>query len=557
MRTVRSPLVPRLTQYFVSGPALLAAALLSTIVLVLGPHSAAAATLEIGGKVTDQASNPIANCRVCVLVAGTITPAAPCDTTDAGGYYTVFVADGIYDVQVVPPAGSGFQSAITLNRPIAGATLVDFILVPPGVTPLSGRVLDALGNGVAGQYVSLIPPGGQALSVITDSLGVYSIQVGPGSYDMQVSGSANNLSANLPQNYYMQSTSALALAQSTVMDIPLPLKRVAIHVQDQAGNPVAGVQVSTSSTGAGNLTLGTLPAYGYSYYPNWGQQVVTNPSGDLTLWLFPSTPGNPYESFSFIPPPESGFAMFVLPDVSVTSDMTQVILLQTSSSCVPVALDFMPHALNLKSKGRWVTAFLTPPAPYKASQIEVGSIRLNGKVSANLATSWMRCSTTGRRRRAWAGIETYFSGLRGNFGWASGSALSAGIGRSPSSTALVEWQIRVVSRSKTGVSNRSLRSKAATVRSLASWLSLGSRQGILASLAKARLSCSFWLECMPGSSAETTTSPASAPVIEAYIRESAATLSPTCFMAASARRPAYAAPMATSSATFSLDAHSA
>ena len=90
--------------------------------------------------------------------------------------------------------------------------------------------------------------------------------------------------------------------------------------------------------------------------------------------------------------------------------------------------------------------------------------------------------------------------------------------------------MRVVMRSSTGVSNRSLRSKAATIMSLASWLSLGSRQGMRAKLAKVRLSCSFWLECMAGSSAETITRPASMPVIEAYMNASAATFSPTCFM---------------------------
>ncbi len=97
--------------------------------------------------------------------------------------------------------------------------------------------------------------------------------------------------------------------------------------------------------------------------------------------------------------------------------------------------------------------------------------------------------------------------------------------------------MRVVMRSRTGVSKRSLNSKAATVMSFASWLSLGSRQGMRAKAAKVRLSCSFWLECIAGSSAETIRSPASAPVIEAYMNASAATLSPTCFMVASARRP--------------------
>ncbi len=75
--------------------------------------------------------------------------------------------------------------------------------------------------------------------------------------------------------------------------------------------------------------------------------------------------------------------------------------------------------------------------------------------------------------------------------------------------------MRVVVRSSTGVSNFSERSKAAIVKSLHSWESEGSRQGTRANWAKRRLSCSFCDECIPGSSADTITSPASAPVNEA------------------------------------------
>jgi hypothetical protein len=46
------------------------------------------------------------------------------------------------------------------------------------------------------------------------------------------------------------------------------------------------------------------------------------------------------------------------------------------------------------------------------------------------------------------------------------------------------------------------------------------------------------------------------PTYDAVKSGSAATFTPTCFMAASARPPAMAAPSATSRATFSLGAHS-
>jgi hypothetical protein len=52
-------------------------------------------------------------------------------------------------------------------------------------------------------------------------------------------------------------------------------------------------------------------------------------------------------------------------------------------SCVSsttVDLEFDPRSLNLRSCGRWVEAKITPPAPFTANDIDVSSIRLNGKV---------------------------------------------------------------------------------------------------------------------------------------------------------------------------------
>ncbi len=62
---------------------------------------------------------------------------------------------------------------------------------------------------------------------------------------------------------------------------------------------------------------------------------------------------------------------------------------------------------------------------------------------------------------------------------------------------------------------------------------------------------------MSGSSAETITNPPVTPTCEAEKKGSAATLRPTCFMQARERAPAMDAPVAASTATFSLGAHSA
>ena len=135
------------------------------------------------------------------------------------------------------------------------------------------------------------------------------------------------------------------------------------------------------------------------------------------------------------------------------------------------------------------------------------------------------------------------------------SGCGAGL-KSPSSTRDDEWLVRVVRRMITGTENFSESSNALTVMSYASCESDGSRRSARANFARLRLSCSFWDECIPGSSAETSTNPPSGPTNVNVIKGSIATLSPTCFIAVSARAPAIDAPTAVSTATFSFTAHS-
>jgi PKD repeat protein len=111
------------------------------------------------------------------------------------------------------------------------------------------------------------------------------------------------------------------------MDITLPEKKVSVHVQDPAGNPVADVGITTSSPSNDDLALGILTAQGYSYYPYGDPPATTDASGDATLWLFPTSDSSTY-TFTATSPPESPFATFNVYDVAVTSDKTVIIVLQ-------------------------------------------------------------------------------------------------------------------------------------------------------------------------------------------------------------------------------------
>jgi hypothetical protein len=216
---------------------------------------------QLSGRVTDQSGTPLPGSFVEVVdPAGGSSMAGA--TADVRGNYSLTVPGGIYDVRVTPPGGSGFGTSVALGRNINADTVLDLVLVPNGVVNLSGRILDALGNGVPDQTVRLTPDGGSSLpAVLTDASGSYFFQVSPGNYYVVVSGYYNSHSLNVPHYYDYYSSTPLALTQSTVMDLPLPLKRVSLHVQDAAGRPQGNVAVSTGGL-ITHQRLGPAPAVG-------------------------------------------------------------------------------------------------------------------------------------------------------------------------------------------------------------------------------------------------------------------------------------------------------
>jgi hypothetical protein len=60
-------------------------------------------------------------------------------------------------------------------------------------------------------------------------------------------------------------------------------------------------------------------------------------------------------------------------------------LVTVEPCAVSMGVDFQPNALNLRSMGHWVTAYLEPPTPFTPADIDTPSIRLNGNISVDLA----------------------------------------------------------------------------------------------------------------------------------------------------------------------------
>ena len=144
-------------------------------------------------------------------------------------------------------------------------------------------------------------------------------------------------------------------------------------------------------------------------------------------------------------------------------------------------------------------AVITPIAASPFSQ------RLNLLSVKYDASPCSRSISRGWRARACAGTITFFFG-------SSRKARGAGTWRVPSRTTLRVCDSRVVLRMITGVSNRSLNSKAKRVNSSASCASDGSRQGTMARRQNSRVSCSFCELWMPGSSHTTMTRPPFTPI---------------------------------------------
>ena len=306
----------------------LAAAIAFSVTLLILVGVVMASIYQLSGTVKNQASVPFAGATVEVVNPSNGTVVAS-TTTDSTGYYTLSVDAGTYSVRVTPPAGSGFQTSIALNRVISGNTILDFVLVPSGSgVTLSGRILDRFGNGQAGQNLYLYPGGNSSpLYTTTDSTGAYSYQVAPGDYRLTAYfydyAGANSTSPR----YYDFGTSIFTLSANTIADITLPTYRVSVHVQDPAGNAVPNTALSTSPVYADSLSLGPFAGTGSSGYQNYLPPVVTNSSGDATLWLFPNYPYGSY-TFNCAPPSGSPFVTFNISNVNVASDKSLVVVLQ-------------------------------------------------------------------------------------------------------------------------------------------------------------------------------------------------------------------------------------
>ncbi|HSW96630.1 MAG TPA: malectin domain-containing carbohydrate-binding protein [Candidatus Saccharimonadales bacterium] len=293
--------------------------------LFSSPKLAFADNFTLSGSVKDASGNAISGATVNVNDTNNDNT-----TTDSSGNYTLSIPQGTYNVQVTPPAGSNFSSAVALSQNISANTVLNFVLVASGSVQLRGHVRDSLGNAVAGQTVKLIATGGSTTSNTSDASGNYTLTVSPATYQsLVVTADHNGVSLDVAQHYQLIASN-YSLTQSTMVDLIIPAKKVDFHVQDASGNSVSGVTIKASLAGGltQNLSIGgSITAAGESSYGVTGTTTaVTDTSGNTTVWLTPTGSSTSY-TFVATPPNGSGQVTTTVSNVTFTSDTQQTITL--------------------------------------------------------------------------------------------------------------------------------------------------------------------------------------------------------------------------------------
>jgi len=93
----------------------------------------------------------------------------------------------------------------------------------------------------------------------------------------------------------------------------------------------------------------------------------------------PQPAGN-MEAFSVTGLVPSTTYYFALKSADGVPNWSRLSKCAVGNTVVIAKVDFDPDTLNLKSKGKWVTAYVELPEDYDASKIDISSILLNGKV---------------------------------------------------------------------------------------------------------------------------------------------------------------------------------
>ena len=293
------------------------AALSGLIAAAFTSRRVAAAMVQVSGRVATETNVAVVGATVAILDSSTGSVLVS-TATNSTGDYVLSIESGSYNVRVTPPAGSTLQSTILIGRMFSTNTVLNFVLLeppppPPTKVTIHGRILDPLGNPIAGSghtnstitndsvvygaYVRLPRPDlNDDYFAYTNAVGEYSLEVIAMRYSTLTLGffhppSTTVFASNRPHSAIILRD--FDLTADRQFDSTLPEKNISIHIQTDTGIPISTAIRTTSSFGfSGSCMVGDIPATfvrtwanGYVYTP---YVLNTDENGDGPVWLLPT-----------------------------------------------------------------------------------------------------------------------------------------------------------------------------------------------------------------------------------------------------------------------------
>jgi len=109
--------------------------------------------------------------------------------------------------------------------------------------------------------------------------------------------------------------------------------------------------------------------------------------GEYLITVIPEPGADPAATYSLEVSSEET-TLLLAENVPISDIPTEPYILDSTTFEIPAfvtaTIDIDPNALNLRSKGKWITAYIELPEGYDVSNINVSTVMLNGTVSAEL-----------------------------------------------------------------------------------------------------------------------------------------------------------------------------
>jgi protocatechuate 3,4-dioxygenase beta subunit len=267
-------------------------------------------------------------------------------TTDANGFYRMYVLPTNFNgslspILVEPPAASGLPQQTVAGVGVQGDRTFDITL--QGLVTLSGRIVDRAGQPIANLEVKLETSNSIVQAATrTANDGSYLLRVGPGTYFLHLlnNGAPNEISnlplvANAPRFFSNDLRDPnggedISLTQDTVRNITLPTRILSGTVRDSNGQPVAGVQLSTTrnySFAPSLQTINPVRFEGYSQKSD-GSLGTTDANGFYRMYVLPTNFNGSLSPILVEPPAASGLSSQTISGVQIEGDRTLDITLQ-------------------------------------------------------------------------------------------------------------------------------------------------------------------------------------------------------------------------------------